>query len=57
VSGYLVAPGDSQALADRLTRLLADPAGTRAMGERGYAAAKRYWNWDAVVARMLGAMR
>jgi glycosyltransferase involved in cell wall biosynthesis len=57
VTGYLVEPGDSQALADRLMRLLADPATTRAMGERGYAAAKRYWNWDAVVARMLGAMR
>jgi glycosyltransferase involved in cell wall biosynthesis len=54
VTGYLVEPGDAAALADRLMTLLADPEKTRIMGERGYAAAQRYWNWDAVVARMFG---
>jgi glycosyltransferase involved in cell wall biosynthesis len=54
VTGYLVEPGDAAALADRLMTLLADPQKTRSMGERGYAAAQRYWNWDAVVERMFG---
>jgi glycosyltransferase involved in cell wall biosynthesis len=57
VTGYLVEPGDAAALADRLMSLLADPDKTRSMGERGYAAAKRYWNWDEVVERMLGAIQ
>lgn len=57
VTGCLVAPGDVRALAERLEGLLADPAAARAMGERGYAAAKEYWSWDAVVRRMLEAMR
>ena len=34
-------------------RCSAIPIKTRSMGERGYAAAKQYWNWDAVVGRML----
>jgi glycosyltransferase involved in cell wall biosynthesis len=57
VSGHLVEPGDSAALADRLKALLGDPLRTRSMGERGYAAARQYWSWDAVVARMLREMR
>jgi glycosyltransferase involved in cell wall biosynthesis len=56
-TGYLVEPGDSAALADRLLVLLADPLKTRSMGEGGYAAARAYWHWDAVVGRMLGEMR
>lgn len=53
VTGYLVEPGDAATLAQRLIALLSDPAKTRLMGERGYVAAKNYWNWDAVVQRML----
>lgn len=53
VTGYLVEPGDPAALAERLMSLLADRETTRAMGERGYAAARRYWNWEAVIERML----
>jgi glycosyltransferase involved in cell wall biosynthesis len=56
-TGYLVEPGDSAALADRLLGLLADPLKTRSMGEDGYAAARAYWHWDAVVGRMLGEIR
>jgi glycosyltransferase involved in cell wall biosynthesis len=52
VTGFLVEPGDVGALADRLMSMLADPEKTRSMGERGYAAAQGYWNWDAVVKRM-----
>ncbi len=35
VSGLLVAPGDAGALAEAIGKLLADPAGTRAMGASG----------------------
>jgi starch synthase len=57
ITGYLVEPGDAGTLAQRLMALLSDPAKTRLMGERGYAAAKNYWNWDAVVQRMLSEIR
>lgn len=56
ITGYLIEPGDSAALANRLMALLSDPDKTRSMGERGYAAVKQYWNWDAVVERMLSEM-
>lgn len=56
-TGCLVEPGDSAALANCLMALLSDPHKTRSMGERGYAAAKAYWHWDAVVERMLGEIR
>jgi glycosyltransferase involved in cell wall biosynthesis len=57
ITGYLVEPGDAGTLAQRLMALLSDPTKTRLMGERGYAAAKNYWNWDAVVQRMLSEIR
>ncbi|HEY3851303.1 MAG TPA: glycosyltransferase family 4 protein [Steroidobacteraceae bacterium] len=57
VTGYLIEPGDVAALAGRLEALLADPAETRSMGERGYVAAKGYWSWDGVVQRMLAQYR
>ena len=56
-TGWLVEPGDSDALANRLMELLSDPAKTRSMGERGYATARAYWRWDAVVERMLSEIR
>lgn len=36
-NGFLVAPGDVPALADRMERLLSDPGLRHAMGEAGYA--------------------
>ena len=56
-TGWIVEPGDSAGLADRLIALLRDPDKTRSMGERGYAVSKAYWHWDAVVERMLGEIR
>lgn len=38
-TGFLVAPRDAQALRDRIARLRADPAGSRAVGDRARAAA------------------
>ncbi len=43
-TGYLVAERDHTALADRLTRLMSDPARTRAMGEAGRAVAMTDFN-------------
>jgi len=40
------------ALADRLTALLQDPAGARAMGEKGRAWVERDWNWDVIASRL-----
>jgi phosphatidyl-myo-inositol dimannoside synthase len=40
------------ALAARLTKLLADPAMARAMGEKGLAWVDREWRWDLVARRL-----
>jgi phosphatidyl-myo-inositol dimannoside synthase len=51
-TGY-VAPGrDVAAVADRISQLLADPAGARAMGEKGLAWVDREWRWDLVAQRL-----
>jgi phosphatidylinositol alpha-1,6-mannosyltransferase len=51
-TGYEVGGRDVTALADRLTSLLADPAGARAMGEKGRAWVERDWNWDLAASRL-----
>jgi phosphatidylinositol alpha-1,6-mannosyltransferase len=51
-TGYVVGGRDVQALADRLTALLLDPAHARAMGEKGRAWVERDWNWDLVASRL-----
>ncbi len=55
-TGYVVPVGDSAALAARLVAMLQDPARTRLMGERGYESVREYWDWDAVVGRLLAAV-
>jgi len=51
-TGYVV-PGRSEAaLAERLIELLADPAGSAAMGEKGQAWIEREWTWDLVAQRL-----
>jgi phosphatidylinositol alpha-1,6-mannosyltransferase len=50
-TGYVV-PGTSvTSLADRLTRLLADPVAARAMGEKGMAWVNREWRWEVIARR------
>jgi phosphatidyl-myo-inositol dimannoside synthase len=51
-TGYVV-PGRSQrAVADRITGLLADPAGAAAMGDKGQAWVDREWRWELVAERL-----
>jgi glycosyltransferase involved in cell wall biosynthesis len=53
VTGGLVEPGDHAALAQQMISMFSEPDRTRNMGEAGYLRAREYWNWDAVVQRML----
>jgi hypothetical protein len=41
-TGFLVPVGDSVALADRIARLLADPALARRLGQAGYRVARSF---------------
>jgi phosphatidylinositol alpha-1,6-mannosyltransferase len=51
-TGYVVGGRDVPALTERLTALLQDPAGAKAMGEKGRAWVERDWNWDVIAARL-----
>jgi len=51
-TGYVVPGGDVDALATRITGLLADPAGAAAMGEKGVAWVDREWRWNLVAERL-----
>ena len=51
-TGYVVPGRSAAAVADRISRLLADPAGARAMGEKGLAWVDREWRWDLVAQRL-----
>jgi len=56
-TGFIVPPGDTAALQDRLRRLIADPALARRMGEEGRAEVQRRFTWPATAARCLTAYR
>jgi phosphatidylinositol alpha-1,6-mannosyltransferase len=52
-----VVPGrDPAAVADRIAGLLADPAGARAMGEKGAAWVDREWRWELVADRLMAIL-
>jgi phosphatidyl-myo-inositol dimannoside synthase len=51
-TGYVVGGRDVAALSGRLVTLLSDPAGAKAMGEKGRAWVERDWNWDVISARL-----
>jgi phosphatidylinositol alpha-1,6-mannosyltransferase len=50
-TGYVVPGRDVTAVADRVTRLLADPAAANAMGEKGMAWVHQEWRWDVIARR------
>lgn len=52
-TGLLVPPSDPVALADSISRLLADPTRGRLMGEEGRKRALAYYTWDAVSTTLL----
>jgi phosphatidylinositol alpha-1,6-mannosyltransferase len=51
-TGYVVGGRDVAALSGRLIALLEDPAGAKAMGEKGRAWVERDWNWDVAASRL-----
>jgi phosphatidylinositol alpha-1,6-mannosyltransferase len=51
-TGYVVGGRDTGALSGRLIALLTDPAGAKAMGDKGRAWVDRDWNWDLIAARL-----
>jgi phosphatidylinositol alpha-1,6-mannosyltransferase len=51
-TGYVVGGRDVAALEQRLIALLRDPAGAKAMGEKGRAWVERDWNWNLVAHRL-----
>ena len=55
-TGYVVPGRDAAALADQIIRLLADPAGAAAMGEKGAAWIDREWRWEQVAERLWGIL-
>jgi glycosyltransferase involved in cell wall biosynthesis len=56
-NGYLVEPGDVQALAQSLDSLLCDPIMCKAFGQKGYARAIANYSWDKVAEKMSNAIR
>jgi phosphatidyl-myo-inositol dimannoside synthase len=51
-TGYVVGGRDVAALERRLIALLHDPAGAKAMGDKGRAWVERDWNWNLVATRL-----
>jgi phosphatidylinositol alpha-1,6-mannosyltransferase len=51
-TGYVVGGRDVAAVSGRLIALLQDPAGARAMGEKGRAWVERDWSWDLTASRL-----
>lgn len=57
VTGYVVPPRDSRALADRIISLLKNPAECRALGENGYAKYLADFTWDRVSEKLVAQIR
>jgi phosphatidylinositol alpha-1,6-mannosyltransferase len=51
-TGYVVRGGSPGEVADRLVRLLGDPAAAAAMGDKGLAWVSQEWRWESVSQRL-----
>jgi phosphatidylinositol alpha-1,6-mannosyltransferase len=51
-TGYVVRGGSTGEVADRLVRLLGDPAAAAAMGDKGLAWVSQEWRWESVSQRL-----
>lgn len=56
VSGYIVDPGEHDALAERIISLFKEPKRLEQMAERGYDLAKSKWTWDLSAQKILRAL-
>jgi len=54
--GYLIAPGDATALAERLIALLSSPDLCARMGEAGRERVRRQFLWSQVVDRLVSGL-
>ena len=57
VTGLLVPPNDSRALAEAINSLLDDPQRMRSMGVEGRQRVMEHFTWDKVAERMVGYFR
>jgi glycosyltransferase involved in cell wall biosynthesis len=57
VSGHMVEPGDADALAERLYRLLASPRLCKQFGESGHAHIRARYTWQATGRKIANAIR
>jgi glycogen(starch) synthase len=55
-TGLLVAPNDSDALADALTLMIADPTRWESMGRAGRARVESYYSWTSVAEKWLAVL-
>jgi glycosyltransferase involved in cell wall biosynthesis len=56
VTGFLIEPGDDEALLAHMRRLAADEALAQRMGEAGFERYESRFTWDAVAGRMIEAV-
>jgi type III pantothenate kinase len=56
VTGYVVAPGDHAALAERMIELADNPDKAGQFGHAGLRHVRERYTWERVAARVLGAI-
>ncbi|HKP76095.1 MAG TPA: glycosyltransferase family 4 protein, partial [Longimicrobiaceae bacterium] len=56
-NGYLVPPGEAEALAGAISRMMDDPARARALGLQGRRDAEEGFSWDAIADRLAAIYR
>ena len=53
ITGFVVPPRNSRALANSIIELLKNPGARKVMGENGYAKYRREYTWDVVVEKII----